>query len=171
MHPRHGHSHSLMSFSRHSLILILLVSCVLAALSTSDVLALSAVSTQPGASVSPASTLQGVRAVAAGGKHTCVLTTSGGVKCWGYNAEGQLGDGTTTSRLTPVAVVGLSTGVTAVTAGLAHTCALTTSGGVKCWGWNVYGRSTGCKRYGASETVVPLLGVEKHRSEGCWTSS
>jgi uncharacterized repeat protein (TIGR01451 family) len=82
----------------------------------------------------------GVAAFAAGSSHTCALATSGAVKCWGANGAGQLGDGTTTSRLIPVSVSGLNTGVIALTAGSGHTCALTSSGGVKCWGRNDYGQ-------------------------------
>ena len=64
----------------------------------------------------------------------------GVVKCWGANAYGQLGDGTTIERHTPVDVSGLTSGVGSIAAGLYHTCAVTTGGGAKCWGYNTYGR-------------------------------
>jgi alpha-tubulin suppressor-like RCC1 family protein len=79
----------------------------------------------------------GVTAISAGGYFTCALTNAGTVKCWGDNSEGQLGDGTTTNRLTPV-TSGIAS-VTAIGAGLYHTCAATVGGGVSCWGQNTEG--------------------------------
>src|SRR4051794_15195291 len=64
---------------------------------------------------------------AAGGLHTCALTTGGAVRCWGSNAYGELGNGTLATAKTPVAVSGL-TGVKQISAGKNYTCALLTAG-------------------------------------------
>ena len=85
-------------------------------------------------------------AVAAGELHSCALTSTGKVLCWGDNSSGQLGDGTTTQRLTAVPVLGLPAGILAIAANggdaptQAHTCAITPGGGVMCWGNNADGQ-------------------------------
>lgn len=101
---------------------------------------------------------QGNSAISAGEGHTCALTSAGGVKCWGFNGYGQLGTGTWDDTLSPQDVVGLSNGVIALSAGADHTCALTSAGGVKCWGYNELGQlGSGTENYALSpQDVVGL---------------
>ncbi len=84
-------------------------------------------------------------AVTGGGTHSCALRPDGSAWCWGRNDKGQLGDNTTTSRIVPGQVtgaggVGALTGVSALTAGLKHSCAVRTTGSAWCWGLNDKGQ-------------------------------
>ncbi len=96
----------------------------------------------------------------AGNHHTCAVLGDQTVRCWGYNSNGRLGDGTTTNRLTPTAVPGL-TGVTQVSAGANHTCARLSTGDLRCWGLNATGQlGDGTTTGRLTPTAVPgLTGV------------
>jgi len=85
-------------------------------------------------------------AIDAGDNHVCAVITGGTLKCWGLNTNGQLGDGTTTKRTAPVSVLASAgvalTGVSAITAGASHSCAIIGTGSTataKCWGINTNG--------------------------------
>lgn len=88
--------------------------------------------------------------IAAGEHHSCARVASGRVFCWGRNTFGQLGDGTTTTRWTPVRVEGAwSSHAVQVGAGHSHSCLLRQSGRVACWGGNTHGElgdGTGIQR-------------------------
>ncbi|MDF1795138.1 MAG: hypothetical protein P1U63_01240 [Coxiellaceae bacterium] len=73
--------------------------------------------------------------LSAGGAHSCALLATGAVKCWGLNHAGQIGDNTLFNRTIPTAVIGLSSGVTKITSGIFHSCAIQ-NGKAKCWGQN-----------------------------------
>ena len=75
-----------------------------------------------------------VTSVAAGAYHTCALLSTGGVRCWGANEAGEIGDGTGADRAIPTDVVGLSRGVRAIGAGLSSSCALVDRDELLCWG-------------------------------------
>jgi alpha-tubulin suppressor-like RCC1 family protein len=94
----------------------------------------------------------------AGDSYACEIVLSGGsVRCAGDNSYGQLGDGTTTPRLSPVPVSGLS-GVTALAAALISTCALKSDGTVYCWGDNTNGQ-LGNQTISSSLTPVQVYGL------------
>ena len=81
----------------------------------------------------------GFATVFPGYRQSCGITPDGAAYCWGWNAYGQLGDGTTTNNLTPVAVSGGLT-FASVSPDLHHTCGLTTAGVAYCWGDNQHGQ-------------------------------
>jgi alpha-tubulin suppressor-like RCC1 family protein/sugar lactone lactonase YvrE len=95
----------------------------------------------------------------AGTSHTCAITPVGTVRCWGANGSGQLGDGTTVTRTLPVEVAGLGEPIDGLAAGEVHTCALTRSRLVKCWGAGGNGQlgdGTGSGR----ATPTPVLALD-----------
>jgi alpha-tubulin suppressor-like RCC1 family protein len=83
---------------------------------------------------------QTVAQISGGFEATCALRLDGSAWCWGYNANGQLGDGTTNNNATPVPVSGLGSGVAQVSAGNDFACAVKTDGTVWCWGSNQEGQ-------------------------------
>ena len=73
--------------------------------------------------------------IAAGKEHSCGITLTGGVRCWGDNENGQLGNGTNVDSSIPVPVSGISSGATSIATSRDQSCAVV-SGIVKCWGKN-----------------------------------
>jgi alpha-tubulin suppressor-like RCC1 family protein len=82
----------------------------------------------------------GVTAIAAGDYFTCALTSAGGVMCWGRGFDGTLGNNSVVDSFKPVQVEGLESGVTAISAGGYHACALKTDASLVCWGSNLDGQ-------------------------------
>ncbi|HJL14370.1 MAG TPA: MopE-related protein [Sandaracinaceae bacterium LLY-WYZ-13_1] len=99
--------------------------------------------------------------VRSGYGHACVRLSGGGVRCWGNNGHGQLGDGTFAARLSPTPVPGLSD-VRMLALGQDHSCALLGDGTVECWGRNDFGQlgtgSSGADR-SSPTPVTGLTGV------------
>ena len=98
--------------------------------------------TQP--TLLPTKTTGDVVDVAVGVSHTCAVQLGGSVLCWGYNDQGQAGapganGGGEDRMLTPVTVPSVDNAVK-VALGHAHSCAITTAGKVRCWGWNAFGQ-------------------------------
>lgn len=108
--------------------------------------------------------LAGVTQVAGNGiisperAHTLFLLSDGTVWATGYNGLGQLGDGTTLNKVTPIQVPGIS-GVTQIAAGHAHSLAITQDGKVRAWGYNNTGQ------LGDNSTVTRTSPVLMHKSD------
>jgi alpha-tubulin suppressor-like RCC1 family protein len=94
--------------------------------------------------------------VTAGRSHTCAVSITGGVSCWGRNHEGQLANGSRDSRSVPTPVTGLDLPGLDVAAGDAHTCIVTTEGTVMCAGRNQLGQLGDGARLNHRLTLVPV---------------
>lgn len=85
--------------------------------------------------------LTGIEQIAIGSGHVCALMTDTSAVCWGQNLTGEIGDGTTQPRPRPVAVQQQGgtplTGITQLSLGDMHSCALLASGQARCWGQNM----------------------------------
>jgi alpha-tubulin suppressor-like RCC1 family protein len=79
-------------------------------------------------------------AVAVGALHTCAISTERRVRCWGYNASGELGDGTTSSSALGVDVGGTADDWLELVAGAEHMCGRRENAGLYCWGDNRHGQ-------------------------------
>ncbi len=109
--------------------------------------------------------------ITAGPRHSCALGGDGAVWCWGRNRSGELGDGTTDSRVEPEVVLDLPPVVEIRGGGATHgghACARTSAGALYCWGHRGYGqlgdgatvvRSTPMPVAGASGTTIAVGGL------------
>ena len=93
-----------------------------------------------------------------GAEAYCAILTSGAVDCWGYNAFGELGNGTTTSSSLPVAVTGLTDAASISSDGDDSFCSVLTTGAVMCWGANFSGE-LGHGTTTASSVPVAVTGI------------
>ncbi len=97
--------------------------------------------------------------VVAGFGNTCAILEGGVLKCWGYNANAQLGIGNTTVQPTPVEVLA-GTPVQSVALSSVTSCAVTQSGAAKCWGSNVNGNvGTGTTNPSSYQLPQPVSGL------------
>ena len=118
------------------------------------------IETTPSQSVALAAALSFYQ-VDGGDTHSCGITTDNRAYCWGDNWAGQLGDGTTTGRLTPRPVLG-GLRFRNISAGWATTCAVTTDFKAYCWGRNgagMIGDGTSLERH----TPTPVAGTTRFR--------
>jgi hypothetical protein len=119
---------------------------------------------EPTASATPVPVAGSFRfgAIAAGQWYTCALTADGAAYCWGYNGEGELGDGSRVSRSTPTPVAGGHSFVQ-LAVGYSHACGLITTLEVLCWGTNTQGE-LGNPGFLQSDTAVAVAGGSLFRS-------
>jgi hypothetical protein len=76
----------------------------------------------------------GQASVSVGEDTACAVSTVGGVKCWGDDNNGMLGNGNVDPSPVPVQVTGMTRGAKQVAVGIMGVCALSRTGQVRCWG-------------------------------------
>src|SRR5258705_840319 len=103
---------------------------------TVSLVLLAAAVTACGEATSPVPAIQPT--ITAGTAHTCMLSSTGTVSCWGGNFAGQLGNGSTTGSVSPV-IVAASFEFTTISARASYTCGLDRAGAAFCWGNNGFG--------------------------------
>ncbi|MGB1585409.1 MAG: RCC1 domain-containing protein, partial [Candidatus Thalassarchaeaceae archaeon] len=102
--------------------------------------------------------------ISAGEYHTCAILDNGSVSCWGYNSDGQLGDGTNNQQNTPTQTTSLGTDRTAfgISAGHLHTCAILDNESISCWGQNGNGQlGDGTNTHQNMPTQTSSLGTNR----------
>ena len=105
--------------------------------------------------------ISSAQSLSAGDSHTCALMENGTVRCWGRGQGGRLGNAQTSDQKTSIQVTGIGGGsakAVAVSAGDEHTCALLTTGAIRCWGSNTSGQ-LGNNSTTASNIPVAVQGV------------
>jgi len=100
------------------------------------------------------SSKQPLQILSAGGRTSCAVTHTGMLFCWGRNDAGQSGATARVDILLPAQVNGIQGNITSLTVGGSHTCILTDTGGLYCWGANDLGQLGGS---GLKDSSSPIL--------------
>ena len=106
----------------------------------------------------------------AGDDHLCAILDDSSLQCWGSNEFGQLGDGTTTDRMTMTEVsLDSARTATSISSGSDHTCSILDNGELQCWGRNNYGQlGDGTNSHSITPVEATLSGVPVQISSGEW---
>jgi alpha-tubulin suppressor-like RCC1 family protein len=108
--------------------------------------------------ITPPATTGNIKQFVSGAFHNCALRTDGAAYCWGNNSEAQMGDGTSTSRTSPVAVTGGHTFKSIHGGSKAwNTCAIKSDGTGYCWGSNT-DRQSGNNSFTHAQSPVAIVG-------------
>lgn len=110
---------------------------------------------------------EGVITVDAGWYQTCAVVTGGAARCWGYNEDGELGDGSIEWSSSPRDVVGLGSDVAQISTGYWTSCALTSAGAVWCWGSGVRGEDILTEPVAMGDFGGKVISISVGNTLGC----